>query len=108
MHADAIVPHPNPTVRPRLLPAAFGLFNGLRVAAYLPTLAAILSAGQADQHSLFTWAVFAGANSTMAMWLLEHNGGRFDRAVWVNTSNALMCAAIALAIAWHRWLAPLV
>jgi hypothetical protein len=108
MNANAIAPQPDPTGRPRFLSTAFGLFNGLRVAAYVPMLAAILSAGQADQHSLFTWLVFAGANSTMAMWLLEHNGGRFDRAVWANTSNALMCAAIALAIAWHRWLAPLV
>lgn len=108
MNASAATPQTTLTGRARLLPAAFGLFNGLRVAAYVPTLAAILSAGQADQHSLFTWLVFAGANSTMAMWLLEHNGGRFDRAVWVNTSNALMCTAIALAIAWHRWLASLV
>lgn len=108
MHASAVTSQPTRTGRARLLPAAFGLFNGLRVAAYLPTLGAILSAGQSDQHSLFTWLVFAGANSTMAMWLLEHNGGRFDRAVWVNTSNALMCIAIALAIAWHRLLAPLI
>ena len=43
----------------------------------------------------------------MAMWLLEHNGGRFDRAVRANTGNALMCAAIALAITWQRWFAPL-
>ncbi len=94
--------HPAPATRTGLLPAAFGLFNGLRVVAYLPTLAAIASAGQADQHSLFTWLVFLGSNSTMALWLLERNAGRVDRAVLVNAVNALMCAAIAAAIAWQR------
>ena len=37
-----------------LLSGAFALFNGLRIVAYLPTLAAIQSSGQADQHSRFT------------------------------------------------------
>ena len=37
-----------------LLSGAFALFNGLRIVAYLPTLAAIQTSGQADQHSLFT------------------------------------------------------
>lgn len=91
-----------------MLSGAFALFNGLRIVAYLPTLAAIQSSGQADQHSLFTWLTFLGANLTMALWLREHNGGHVNRAVAVNAFNALMCGAIAASIAWLRWAQPFV
>ena len=89
-----------------LLSGAFALFNGLRIVAYLPTLAAIQTSGQADQHSLFTWLTFLGANLTMALWLHEQNGRRVNRAVAVNAFNAFMCGAIAASIAWLRWLQP--
>jgi hypothetical protein len=89
-----------------LLGGAFALFNGLRIVAYLPTFAAIQASGQADQHSLFTWLTFLGANLTMALWLHEQNGRRLNRAVAVNAFNAFMCGAIAAAIAWLRWLQP--
>lgn len=89
-----------------LLSGAFALFNGLRIVAYLPTLAAIQTSGQADQHSLFTWLTFLGANLTMALWLHEQNGRRVSRAVAVNAFNAFMCGAIAASIAWLRWLQP--
>jgi hypothetical protein len=89
-----------------LLSGAFALFNGLRIIAYLPTLAAIQASGQADQHSLFTWLTFLGANLTMALWLYEQNGQRVSRAVAVNAFNALMCGAIAASIAWLRWVQP--
>ncbi|MBX3605576.1 MAG: hypothetical protein KF788_09895 [Piscinibacter sp.] len=89
-----------------LLSGAFALFNSLRIVAYLPTLLAIQASGHADQHSLFTWLIFAGANSTMALWLHEQNGRRTNRAVVVNAFNALMCGAIAASIAWWRWVPP--
>jgi len=89
-----------------LLSGSFALFNSLRIVAYLPTLHAIQSSGHADQHSLFTWLTFLGANLTMALWLLEQNGGRMNRAVAVNAFNALMCGAIAASIAWLRWMQP--
>ena len=89
-----------------LLSGAFALFNGLRIVAYLPTLAAICTSGQADQHSLFTWLTFLGANLTMVLWLYEQNGQRANRAVAVNAFNALMCGAIATSIAWLRWFQP--
>lgn len=95
-----------PRVRRSWLGGAFALFNGLRIVAYLPTLAAIQSSGQADQHSLFTWLTFLGANLTMALWLHEQSGRRIDRAVAVNAFNAFMCAAIAASIAWLRWVQP--
>ena len=89
-----------------LLSGSFALFNSLRIVAYLPTLHAIQSSGHADQHSLFTWLTFLGANLTMALWLHEQNGGRMNRAVAVNAFNALMCGAIAASIAWLRWMQP--
>jgi hypothetical protein len=89
-----------------LLAGSFALFNSLRIVAYLPTLVAIQSSGHADQHSLFTWLTFLGANLTMALWLHEQNGGRMNRAVAVNAFNALMCGAIAASIAWLRWVQP--
>jgi hypothetical protein len=94
---------PTMSRRLALIAAAFAFFNSLRVFGYLPTLLAIQSSGQADQHSLFTWVIFAGANTTMALWLHEQNGGRIDRAVAVNAVNAVMCTAIAACVAWFRW-----
>lgn len=90
-----------------LLSAAFALFNSLRIVAYLPTLAAINASGHADQHSLFTWLTFLGANLTMALWLHEQNGRRMNRAIAVNAFNAFMCGAIAASIGWLRWVQPL-
>lgn len=95
-----------PTRGLSLLSGSFALFNGLRIVAYLPTLAAIQTSGQADQHSLFTWLTFLGANVTMALWLHEQNGRRMNRAVAVNAFNALMCGAIAASIGWLRWVQP--
>lgn len=85
-----------------LLTWAFTLFNSARVLAYLPTLVSIWRSGQSDQHSLLTWLTWVGANATMAAWLYEHNGGRFNRAVVVNIGNAAMCTATAVLIAWFR------
>lgn len=86
-----------------LLAWAFTLFNSVRVLAYLPTMATIWQSGQSDQHSLLTWLTWVGANSTMAAWLYEHNGGRINRAVLVNMGNATMCAATVVLIAWFRF-----
>jgi hypothetical protein len=91
---------------PRYLTAltwTFTLFNSLRVIAYLPTLWAIQSSGDASQHSLFTWLTWLGANLTMAAWLYEQQGRRLSRAVAVNACNATLCAAICGVIAAVRW-----
>ncbi|HZF78634.1 MAG TPA: hypothetical protein VEZ89_02475 [Rubrivivax sp.] len=85
-----------------LLPWAFTLFSSLRVVAYLPTLWAIQSSGDSSQHSLVTWCTWLGANVTMAAWLHEHNGCRANAAVWASLSNATMCAAAVVLIAWWR------
>ena len=85
-----------------LLTWAFTLFNSVRVFSYLPTLWAIHASGDSSQHSLWTWGTWLGANLTMAGWLYEHNGQRFNRAVVVNLVNAAMCAATVLLIARFR------
>ena len=85
-----------------MLPWAFTLFSSLRVVAYLPTLWAIHRSGDSSQHSLMTWCTWLGANLTMAAWLYEHNGCRANVAVWASLSNATMCAAAVVLIAWWR------
>ena len=85
-----------------LLTWAFAFFNGMRVLTYLPTIWAIHDSGQSNQHSLLTWLGWMGANLTMAAWLHEQNGGHFDRAVAVNTANAVMCGVTTLLIVCCR------
>lgn len=87
----------------RVLTLAFTAFNGLRVVAYLPTMVTIVQSGQSDQHSLLTWVNWMGANATMAAWLYEHNGRRFDRTVLVNIGNATMCGISVALIVWFRF-----
>ncbi len=86
----------------RLLAIAFTTFNALRLVAYLPTMWTLVQSGQSDQHSLLTWLNWMCANATMAAWLYEHNGRRFDRTVLINISNATMCGLTVALIAWFR------
>ena len=86
----------------RVLTWAFTLFSSLRVVSYLPAMAAIWQQGDSSQHSLLTWCTWLGANLTMAAWLHEHNGQRFNTAVRVNLINAAMCAATVALITWCR------
>ncbi|KPF59962.1 hypothetical protein D621_03350 [beta proteobacterium AAP51] len=81
---------------------AFTLLNSARVLSYLPTLWALASSGDSSQHSLWTWGMWMGANITMAAWLYEQQGQRWNRAVAVNLVNASMCAATFLVIAALR------
>ena len=81
---------------------AFTFFNSVRVLSYLPTLWTIHAAADSSQYSLWTRGTWLGANATMAAWLYEHNGCRFDRAVALNTGNAIMCVASVVIIAWYR------
>lgn len=99
------VPRPALFTRERyrfVLTWAFTLFSSVRVLSYLPTLWSIHEARDSSQHSLLTWCTWLGANLTMAAWLHEHNGARFNRAVWVNLANAAMCAlTVALIVAYR-------
>lgn len=87
--------------RPRYLTVlawSFALFSAARLVAYLPTIWAIWSSGDSQQHSLLTWLTWAGANVTMAAWLYEHDGRRLTRSVAVNACNAAMCVATSVLI----------
>lgn len=82
----------------RLLAWAFALFSSARIVAYLPTVWALWHSGDSQQHSLFTWITWTGANATMALWLWEQNGRRASRAVAVNLCNTAMCMATLVLI----------
>ncbi|MFC3148117.1 hypothetical protein [Piscinibacterium candidicorallinum] len=69
----------------------FAVFSVARLLAYLPTMWAIWADRDASQHSTLTWAIWLGANLSMAAWLSVHDVPR-SRAVLVNCANALMCA----------------
>ncbi|MFO1414609.1 MAG: hypothetical protein U1F10_12035 [Burkholderiales bacterium] len=86
----------------RALTWAFTFFGTVRVLTYLPTIHAIHASGDSSQHSLWTWLMWAGANLTMAAWLYEANGQRFDRAIGVNLANSAMCLLTTAVIVWHR------
>jgi len=81
---------------------AFTFFSSVRLISYVPTLVLIVEQQNSSQHSLLTWCTWLGANLTMAGWLHEHNGRRFNRAVAVNLVNAAMCAGTAALILWFR------
>jgi hypothetical protein len=85
-----------------LLGWAFTFFSSVRVLTYLPTMALIVQQQDSSQHSLLTWCTWLGANLTMAAWLHEHNGRRFNTAVWVNLVNATMCALTVALIVVYR------
>ena len=93
---------PAPSTYLAVLTWLFTLFNSVRVLAYLPTLLAIFTSGDSSQHSLLTWVTWVGANATMAAWLYEHNGRRLNRAIAVNSCNALMCLATSVLIVAYR------
>ncbi len=86
---------------PDLLALAFTVFNALRTLAYLPTIWSIVESGRSDQHALFTWFTWFGANATMAAWVWR-SSRCCDRVVLVNVANAVLCLATGLVIAWYR------
>jgi hypothetical protein len=86
----------------RFLLMAFTLFNSIRLLTYLPTIVAIHANGDSSQYSLWTWTMWIGANLSMAAWLYETNGRKFDAVVGMSLGNAVMCSATSLAIVYYR------
>lgn len=86
----------------RVLATAFTLFNSIRIITYLPTILAIHASGDSSQYSLWTWLMWIGANGSMAAWLYENNGQKFDPASVVSAGNALMCVATCVTIVYYR------
>ncbi len=105
LHPLPLAAAPTGRARRRYLMAlawAFAFFSCARVLTYLPTIWAIHDSGQSNQYSLLTWLGWMGANLTMAAWLHEQNGGRFDWAVAVNAANTVMCGMTTLVIFCYR------
>ncbi len=106
--AEAEAAAPSPARAPlrqhylTVLGCLFAFFSTVRVLAYLPTLWAVVQSGDSSQHSLLTWFTWAGANLTMAAWLYEQQGRRWNRAVAVNLVNATMCIATFVVICAMR------
>jgi uncharacterized membrane-anchored protein len=97
-------PAPGSGLYLRLLLWAFTLFNFARVVTYLPTMHALQVSGDSSQHSLWTWCTWLGANISMAAWLYEKEGRRFNGPAIVSTGNAVMCAiTTAQIIALRLW-----
>lgn len=86
----------------RLLAWVFGVFNAVRLVAYLPTVWALQQSGDSNQHSLWTWLGWFGANVTTAAWLYEQDGQRLGRVAFVSACNAALCLVISLLILWYR------
>jgi len=86
----------------RLLEWTFNLFSSTRLLTYIPTLWSICASADSSQHSLWTWGAWIGSNASMAAWLYEKNGRRFDKAVVVMVGNCLMCAAACVLILFYR------
>jgi len=85
-----------------LLNGSFVLFSSTRLFTYLPTTWAIHSSGDSTQHSLWTWLAWVCSNASMAAWLYENNGRRFNKAIAVVAGNAAMCLATSLVIVIYR------
>lgn len=85
-----------------LLAWAFAFFNTVRVLGYLPTMWAVHVQADSSQHSLISWLSWMGANATMAAWIHQNNGHRFDTIVFFNVCNAVMCLVTAVLIAAYR------
>lgn len=86
----------------RSVEIAFALFSSTRLLTYLPTMFVIYASADASQYSMLTWLAWVGSNASMALWLFENNGRRFDKAVVVSIGNALMCLATCALIAVYR------
>ena len=86
----------------RCLTWAFMLLTGARLIAYMPTVVSIVHSRNSQQHSLWTWLIWVGANLTMAAWLYEHNGQQMDKAIGVSLANVTACALTTVVILWFR------